>query len=95
MILNVLDSKVGGLKIEKEIRYLYCIDWMGNHMRLLLKTPNIMLKKFIQEKERVQVKLSAVGIYMSDVMSISLERVPFLSNVISKRLNGTNFMVAF
>lgn len=77
MISNVLDLNPGGLKIEKEIKFQYSIGWMDNLMKLLSKTLNITLKKFIPVKERVPVKLFLVGIYTLDVMLTSLVKVQF------------------
>ena len=63
MTLNAYDLNHGGLKIEKEIRFLFCIDLTGNHMKLSSKIQSIMLKKFTQVKEKVLGKLLLVGTY--------------------------------
>ena len=81
MTSSASDLSPGGLRTENETRYLFCIDLMDSLMRLLSKIPSTTLKKFILVNAGAQARLSHVGTYMSDVMSIFSERARFLSSV--------------
>ena len=82
MTSNVSDLSLGGLRIGRGIRYLSFIDLMESHMRLLLRIPSIMSRRFTQGSARSKDKLSSAGTFMLDAMSTYSESQPFWSNVI-------------